>query len=1165
MRSWDEGPLHVLGHTRQLVRGLVSAPTNFGSLLRGLIFSPNGRRGDSEKQKDLFPLPMPCEWREALVEIAGQSCKTRKYPKRAWFACEKAWCGLILMGLNWSHSFTTTVGSAVSPMQEKVLELVSRDAVAFVKGDGLGKDGARAKAPEVPWKTKIGDLSVNYVGDVVEKARWLTWEQMEPGLPPKGFGASLDACCFCSPWVKRHLVDPSLTRIPDDQITIDLPHAVVRSTQDQWNTIARELVQREVACVIPAADIAQFKGQPILNGAFGVVKPGRWIGDPLENRPVLRLIMDFRAANMVHRELPGGVHTLVGPSKWQGFVLEKGEVLVSSGDDLVSSFYLFRIPYEWSKYFAFRKMVQRGVLQVPGDPNEWVYVASCVLPMGWTAAVTVMQHIHRSISLVEGGLPADREIRRDRRLPRKRGEAEVSFWNLYIDDLTVLEIIQERALQKGGGLAGLQMAMQSLYDERGVPYSAEKSTSRQLRSEKLGALIDGDEGILGVTTKRVLEFISLLRFVCTQERIPTKWIQIVLGKFVHIMQFRRPIFSCVQVAWDRLKFHDSHALRPSEVEEWQVLQCLLPLCRTNLRARVSGTVTASDASETGGGLCMTTGLTPLGIRGSTHISEEPREAPILVIEWFAGIGRLSQALSRLGIKPLHVAVCECDDLAVLRRASPGCTVWKDIKRVSRKELVELLDRFPNVEGIVFAGGSPCQGLSQLSALRQHFTDVRSGLFFELVRVMVLTKELAKERKLWYFGFVENVVCDESDQKIFREQTGWRQYLACSGQLSVVRRPRFFWVSHELQFPPGVEVEPKGDYELIRYFGPLEPDDLWVSSGWEWCGSGQGVSLPTFTRSIPRKAPPFQPAGIAACDADTRRRWKQDAFRYPPYTYQPQYCLSDGYGLRVAGPAEREILMGFPPGHTAVKIKSYSRMANNDERCAAVGNSFHTGVVANILRDGLSQFIKEIKLPDPTLINILFQTKVREYRQECYSTSSARKVEGLEDWMERLEQDVPVPPPPLRVEVSTRSLIIERMMELLTYRGTDIHVDTLQFYRPDRLPTSSVSPFQWHWKTVKGWPWRYDQHINVLEMEALYRSLKWRSRSLQNYGARFLHLTDSQVVLGIVSKGRTNSQRLIRSLHRYNLLVLAMHSQPILGWVASEDNPADAPCRWFEPQ
>lgn len=72
-------------------------------------------------------------------------------------------------------------------------------------------------------------------------------------------------------------------------------------------------------------------------------------------------------------------------------------------------------------------------------------------------------------------------------------------------------------------------------------------------------------------------------------------------------------------------------------------------------------------------------------------------------------------------------------LAVLRAFLPGCTVLKDIKLVRRRQVREAFDRFPNAQGVVQAGGSPCQGLSKLSAGRQHFNDERSGLFFELVR------------------------------------------------------------------------------------------------------------------------------------------------------------------------------------------------------------------------------------------------------------------------------------------------------------------------------------------------------------------------------------------------------------------------------------------------
>ena len=96
---------------------------------------------------------------------------------------------------------------------------------------------------------------------------------------------------------------------------------------------------------------------------------------------------------------------MVGAAKWQGFCLSKDEVLVSSGDDLVSCFYLFKLPYSWSRYFTFRAPVKRSALGLPGGGDELVFIASQVLPMGWAAAVTVMQDMHRNMALRSDGPP----------------------------------------------------------------------------------------------------------------------------------------------------------------------------------------------------------------------------------------------------------------------------------------------------------------------------------------------------------------------------------------------------------------------------------------------------------------------------------------------------------------------------------------------------------------------------------------------------------------------------------------------------------------------------------------------------------------------------------------------------------------------------------------
>ena len=50
---------------------------------------------------------------------------------------------------------------------------------------------------------------------------------------------------------------------------------------------------------------------------------------------------------------------------------------------------------------------------------EKFLLASQVLPMGWAAAVTIMQHMHRNMALEQRVLPLEREIHREKPLPGK--------------------------------------------------------------------------------------------------------------------------------------------------------------------------------------------------------------------------------------------------------------------------------------------------------------------------------------------------------------------------------------------------------------------------------------------------------------------------------------------------------------------------------------------------------------------------------------------------------------------------------------------------------------------------------------------------------------------------------------------------------------------------
>lgn len=183
-------------------------------------------------------------------------------------------------------------------------------------------------------------------------------------------------------------------------------------------------------------------------------------------------------------------------------------------------------------------------------------------------------------------------------------------------------------------------------------------------------------------------------------------------------------------------------------------------------------------------------------------------------------------------------------------------------------------------------------------------------------------------------------------------------------------------------------------------------------------------------------------------------------------------------------------MGFLPGHTAKKVRAWSREANQDERSSSVGNSFHTGAVACLLRDCLKKHFPDLVQKSNLVLASELAAEVREVQKELFSWNRAKpEFEHVDQWFYRMdENDIQLCRSP-RVVVGQQALLTQRMMDLLSYRGTDVHVDTLSFYRPDRLPTGAIDARQWNWKIIKGWKWKYVEHINVLEMEALYHEVE----------------------------------------------------------------------------
>ena len=132
-------------------------------------------------------------------------------------------------------------------------------------------------------------------------------------------------------------------------------------------------------------------------------------------------------------------------------------------------------------------------------------------------------------------------------------------------------------------------------------FLAPRSNAHFWEAKRQGVLIDGERGLLRVTTKQCLDLMGLGSWLRKQGSFPATALQIYAGKAVHILQFRRCLFSILQEVFVEVSQH------PVEVsgtvplfEEMMLLECLLPVVCTDLKAQIDPVATASGASESGG-------------------------------------------------------------------------------------------------------------------------------------------------------------------------------------------------------------------------------------------------------------------------------------------------------------------------------------------------------------------------------------------------------------------------------------------------------------------------------------------------------------------------------------------------------------------------------------
>ena len=584
---------------------------------------------------------------------------------------------------------------------------------------------------------------------------------------------------------------------------------------------------------------------------------------------------------------------------------------------------------------------------------------------------------------------------------------------------------------------------------------------------------------------------------------------------------------------------------------------LIPLSHMNFRLAFQPEVTASDASSQGGGICVSSSLTNFGrlasactVRG--EVPEEHDFCQVLSIGLFDGIGALRVACDALGLPMAgHVSI-ELSSLGrrVVESAFPDSLFLEDVALVGDEEVQQWACKYSNAAMVLIGAGPPCQGVSRLNSDRRGaLRDHRSCLFAHVPRIKALVQKYfpwAQVRLL-----MESVASmDPEDRKVMSEAVGVLPWKINASDISLAHRPRLYWIDWELVNGAEADIAPPLDrdswesYGEVKLQATVEPKHF-LEEGWSPPEAGK---FTTFTTARPAERPGRKPAGLSTCSLEEKQRWEADQHKFPPYQYKNVNCASSRLqGLRVASIKERECIMGFPINYTrsAFPKSQQGSLDHLNARLSLIGNSWNVGVVAWLLQHLFSVLGLTSPLT-PTAIVQKLQPGSTGTLQHALLHPPLNSRQGK------------------RFLLQGQGVLVQKLCGLVSVKGEDLLLQsaTENLVKYQRLRTT-VPASLWKWRTVAGWKWTGSpEHINALELRAVFTTIRWWAMRKKCHSARLIHLTDSLVCLHSLSRGRSSSRKLRRTLMRTNAYLLACNIHPAWAYVHTSLNPADRPSRRF---
>eukprot|EP00438_Fugacium_kawagutii_P035650 Skav208366 [mRNA] locus=scaffold1964:533664:536637:- [translate_table: standard] len=871
------------------------------------------------EKRALFPLPNYWEDELAVIpmnlELGELLDEMRSVPDVSVFC----WCALCTYFCNHLHEDHWCFQiEAPTKAQLPFLKSIEENVRKVLKED------KRFKWEDDDIEEDLKSKMLSYNGEEASSPEILTTSQVIPGLPPSSHGGSVPLREWLNGKCQWYLDHPRECLVEDVGQPLPRLAAKVHIAEGERMSLAKLLVERRICRWIPENRVLRFRNEKVLNGMFGVRKSGT----ASCGRPILRLIMNMIPSNSLHITISGRVTKLPNICAWSHTVCDEDELVTVCQSDMAAAFYLFALPESWSEQLCFNLSFTNRELGVEDRPaEERQYLSCAVLPMGWSSAVGVMQFVAEEV-LFRNGLPKEAQVRGGAPLPPWVADSRSGgglpgkiWWHVYLDNYASGEKHRwDEDLQ--GGM--WQQSVEDWWEDAGITCSKHKSTVNVQSATELGAFISGTGKWMGASCERMVKVAKTSLWLVSKTWMRKKQVQIVMGRWIFITQFRRPAMAQFQKVWELISEERWSKGREEEARR-EILGAILGLClyHVSFDNQIEDCISCSDASTKGGAVAYSTTLSNDGkwFMKCQKDGGQATKVPIYVISLFNGIGAAFRCYDLNGVivrGGLAVDIHK-PGMRVTSRRWPWVNHWEDVRTLDRSALEELLSQEDFLCIDVWAG-FPCVDLSAVKWNRQNLEGTQSSLIHEAIRVIETLRELFLHCRVRYI--VENVASmDISARDEISSLLGVKPYRVDPRRQVPMSRPRLCWTDVELWAVEDLSIVDKGSYFELEVESCWPQPRQWLSPGSSQVD--EDTIYPTCMKSIRRSVPPPQPAGIGRCDSGTLSRWESEQFKFPPYQFKAGYLIwDDNLGShRLIDVEEREQLMGLGLRHTEVCLSA----------------------------------------------------------------------------------------------------------------------------------------------------------------------------------------------------------------------------------------------------